>query len=74
MNLSLKDIVKDNVVRFSHYRAGYLYYSINVDNEGYSFPVPISDVGDATFLKEDKAILLMRYIRQSLSDKTFVKI
>lgn len=30
------------------------------------FPVPISDIGNATFLAKDKAILFMRYIRKWL--------
>lgn len=73
MNLSIKEIVKDNKVTFSHYRAGYLYYNIIVNSIKYSFPVPLDDVGDATFLNEDKAIIMMRYIRKSLIDNTFVK-
>ena len=31
------------------------------------------DVGDATFLNEDKAIIMMRYIRKAIDDGTFVK-
>lgn len=46
MALSVKDIVKNNVVRFSYYRAGYLYYNVSVDNIEYIFPVPIEDVGE----------------------------
>lgn len=30
-------------------------------------PVPLSDVGNATFLAEDKALLFMRYIRKHLA-------
>lgn len=74
MDLNLKTIVKDNKVNFSHYRASHLYYSINTYGSTYSFPVPIEDIGDATFLDEDKALIFMRYIRQSLKDKTFVKV
>lgn len=32
------------------------------------FPVPIEDIGDATFLAEDKAILFMRYIRKYIEE------
>ncbi|MCK9446460.1 hypothetical protein M0Q50_06250 [bacterium] len=71
--MQLKDIVKDNVVNFSHYRASYLYYNVIVDDIKYSFPVPIEDIGDATFLNQDKAIIFMRYIRKSLDDNTFVR-
>ena len=75
MNFSIKDIVKDNFVRFHHYRAGYLYYSVVVPSgEMYIFPIPISDTGEASFEKEDKAILFMRYIRKAIEEKTFTKI
>lgn len=73
MNLSLKEIVKNNTVHFSHYRAGYLYYTIVVNEQKYLFPVPIEDIGDATFLNEDKAILMMRYIKKGIENQTFVK-
>jgi hypothetical protein len=62
--LSLKDMIKDNKkVRFSFYRDHELWYTTE---DGYEFPVPISDVGTATFLAEDKAILYMRYIRKHM--------
>lgn len=51
-------------VRFQHYRAGMLWY---VTETGFSFPVPIDDTGEATFLAEDKASLFMRYIRKHLA-------
>jgi hypothetical protein len=46
-----------------------------VPSEGidYVFPVPLSDVGDATLLATDKAMLFMRYIRKALEEGTFVK-
>lgn len=71
--MTLKQIVKGNQAKFSHYRAGHLYYTVPVENDQYSFPVPLTDVGDATFLNEDKAIILMRYIRKALEDGTFVR-
>lgn len=71
--MNLKDIVKNNTVHFSHYRANNLFYNVVVEGDTYMFPVPISDIGDATFLNQDKAMIMMRYIRQALSDKTFVK-
>ena len=72
MNLTLKEIVKDNRVNFSHYRAGHLYYQVVVDGNKYCFPVPLTDIGDATFLNEDKAIVMMRYVRKAIADGTFV--
>ncbi|MBM4296697.1 MAG: hypothetical protein FJ143_03050 [Deltaproteobacteria bacterium] len=61
---SLKDMVKDNrKVRFAFYRDHQLFYRTEC---GFEFPVPIDDIGNATFLAEDKAILFMRYIRKHL--------
>ncbi len=76
MKFNIKDIVKDNVVNFDHYRAGFLYYRVVVPDgihfDSYLFPVPISDIGEATFLAQDKAILFMRYIRKAIDEKTFI--
>lgn len=47
-------------VHFDFYREGQLWY---VTDSGFKFPVPIADAGSACFLKNDKAILFMRYIR-----------
>jgi len=56
-------MVKDNKrVRFTFYRDRQLFYQTEC---GFEFPVPIDDIGNATFLAEDKAILL-RYIRRHL--------
>jgi hypothetical protein len=60
---NIKDLVKDKQVQFVRYRAGELWYKCE---NGMEFPVPISDIGDATFLATDKAILFMRYIRKQL--------
>jgi len=72
--MELKQIVKNNTVHFSHYRASHLYYNVTVNEIKYMFPVPIDDIGDATFLNEDKAMIMMRYIRKALDEKTFVKV
>lgn len=73
---SIKDLIKNNYVTFSHYRAGHLYYLINdltSENEDqYIFPVPIEDIGDATFPCTDKAMFFMRYIRKAMNDNTLV--
>ncbi|MBF0207908.1 MAG: hypothetical protein HQK53_13590 [Oligoflexia bacterium] len=80
MNLTIKEIIKDNYVKFSRYRKGILYYhvvilrDVNEDDAGiYDFPVPIDDCGDADFPASDKAIMFMRYIRKALEDGTFIK-
>lgn len=60
--IDIKRAVSDNRrVLFDFYRAGLLYYTTEF---GESFSVPITDVGDATFNNDEKAILLMRYMRK----------
>lgn len=95
MTTDLKTLLKDNFVHFSHYRKGYLYYTISElgaqvgptvsDGFGhtdvyrptiatYCFPVPLDDVGDATFNATEKALLFMRYIRKAQEEGSFVKV
>ena len=69
---NIKEIVKNNTVYFSHYRASHLYYKIDVDGKVYMFTVPIEDIGDATFEAKDKAIMFMRYIKKALTEGSFV--
>ena len=60
--LSVKDMVKDGKkVYFEFYRQNELWYTTD---DGFEFPVPIEDAGDGVFLREDKAMLFMRYIRK----------
>ncbi len=62
---NIKEVVKDKVIRFEFYREGELFYETEC---GFVFPVPLSDVGNAAFLAEDKALLFMRYIRKHLAN------
>jgi hypothetical protein len=60
-------VAEGRKVRFTHYKAGELWYTTET---GFAFPVPITnaaEIGDATFLAEDKAMLFMRYIRQHIA-------
>lgn len=62
--LSLKDMVSnDKKVRFVFYRDKALHYETE---DGFVFPVPIDDAGSATFGAEEKAMLMMRYIRKQI--------
>lgn len=55
------DMVRDNkMVTFQFYRDQELWYKTEC---GFEFPVPISDIGKATFLNEDKAIFFLRWIQ-----------
>ena len=61
--MKLIELIKDQQVHYQYYRENELWYE--TDN-GFKFPVPISkkEIGNATFLRDDKAILFMRYIRK----------
>ena len=68
MKLSTKllQLVKNKTVSFVYYSDGALWYETDC---GFQFPVPVSDrkeVGTATFMATDKAILFMRYMRKHL--------
>jgi hypothetical protein len=59
--VDIKRAVTDNrLVVFKYYRDGSLWYETEY---GEIFPVPIEDIGNATFKMVEKAILLMRYMR-----------
>jgi hypothetical protein len=59
---SVADMVKGGKkVHFVRYRKDHLYY---ITECGFEFPVPVGDLGDASCHAEEKALLLMRYIRQ----------
>ena len=74
--MNVKDIVKDNRVRFLRYRQGVMYYAVTAPGASaeHMFPVPLDDVGDATLQAEEKAITFMRYIRKAIDEGTFVSV
>lgn len=60
--IDIKRAVSENrMVKFAYYRDEELWYVTEFDEK---FPVPISDIGNAIFLAEDKALLFMRYMRK----------
>ena len=62
MLISIKEMIRDNKqVTFAFYKDNALWYRTD---DGFEFPVPIADVGGATMLATDKALLFMRYIRK----------
>lgn len=62
---SLKEMVSGGkMVNFTHYHDGNLWYTTEC---GFEFPVPISDISNATFHATDKAMMFMRYIRKHIA-------
>lgn len=64
--MNVKELVKDKLVRFVHFRDGELTYRTE---DNFEFQVSISDAGTATFKAEDRAIFFMRWIRKALEEK-----
>lgn len=62
--MNIKEIVKNQNAHFVFYRDQSLFYE--TDN-GFQFSVPISEAGSATINSQEKAILLMRYIRKHIA-------
>lgn len=80
--MNITEMVK-GTAEFEYYRDGNLWYSVTyIDTSKaydpsheyedhpeskFIFPVPISDIGNATFNRSDKGILFMRYIRKHIA-------
>jgi hypothetical protein len=72
MSHDLKAVVSgDNKASFSHYIDGNFFYVVKVQDQAYSFPIPIEDAKGTTLFAEFKAITLMRWIRKAIEGKTF---
>lgn len=65
LQMNIKEMVSDNKkVKFIHYKDQNLWYETETN---FQFPVPIEDIGNATFLAEDRAMLFLRYIRKHVA-------
>jgi hypothetical protein len=65
--LEIKNIVKNTIAYFQYLRCGVAYYSIwDEGGNMYTFPVEISDLGNATIKNEEKGLTMMRYIRKAI--------
>lgn len=60
--MDIKPYIKGKV-EFVSFREGHFIYRTE---NGFEFPVPLTDVGNATMPRTDKALLYMRYIRKHL--------
>lgn len=61
----IKEHIKGQA-NFFMYRDNQLWYKTSETQ--FLFPVPIEDIGTATFLAEEKASLMMRYIRKYMKE------
>jgi hypothetical protein len=81
--MNIKELIKDNYVEFDSYRQGFFYYNVLVQvkqtygdpgPERYQFSVPLDDIGTATLLNRDRAIIYMRWIRKAIENETLIKL
>ena len=73
MKYTIKEIVQGRTAQFAYYRQKHLYYSIELDDGNYVFPIPIEDLMEASVNREERAITLMRYVRKALDEGSFVR-
>lgn len=68
-------VAKDNMCYFDSFRSGVFYYNVYKVNSdiGYQFQIPIEDISGATLKAEEKSVFMMRWIRKSIENKTFIK-
>lgn len=64
MNMNVKEHIK-GFSTFEYYRDSCLWYKTDTN---FLYPVPISDIGNATFAHTEKSMLMMRYIRKYLAE------
>lgn len=85
-----KDLYKSkNMAKFSHYVSGNLYYTVQLEDGTYQFPIPTvetidnqpalgielsSDLGQTTFGAEIKGSDLNRWIAKAIEKEEFIKI
>ncbi len=78
--IKIKDVIDNSKrAKLTHAIAGRLYYRVDdvERNTAHQFCVDMNDkddVGSATFSAEEKAILLMRYVRKSRDSGDLVQI
>ncbi len=84
--LAVGEVIKNasGPCTYSFYRQGHLYYNISVLDETaeydrfgvravkYVFPVNVKDLDGATVNREEKPILMMRYITKAMDAGSFV--
>ena len=76
MNLSIKEIVKDNKANLSYICNAVAYYNIIIKEKTYQFEIDTTeDEWKTTYLyPEQKAITLMRWINKCLKNDKFIKV
>jgi len=75
--ITLKELVKGTTANFTHEVEGVWFYTVEVGEDKYQFPVDMNnkeDIGYTIFDEQYKAITLMRYIRKAIANETLIKL
>lgn len=69
-------VTEGNFAVFNSFRANIFYYSIphKTSLKLYQFQIPLEDIEGATISYREKAITMMKWIRKSIENKTFIKL
>lgn len=79
MDLKVTNFIKKDSpseANFEYLRNNVAYYSTPNIDDGYClyiFPIPIEDLGNASLNAQEKPMMLMRYIRKAIDEKTIIK-
>ena len=59
--MNITNLVKNKNAHFVRFREGNFIYETD---DGFQFPIPLTEIGNATLQAEDKALFFMRWIRR----------
>jgi len=68
-------IFHGNTAMFDSFRCGVFYYLIphKATFKLYQFQIPLEDIGGVTLNCKEKSVTLMRWVRKSIENGTFIK-
>lgn len=73
MKHSIVQLTKNKTAKFSHFQCGKLFYTIDVEDIRYQFPIDTTneeEIGMANFNAEEKAGMLRRYVNIAIKEET----
>lgn len=78
MKHTITEIVKGSMARITHVCNGVIYYQVTLkDGTAYQFEIDSAkddDCKNVFFLYEDKAIILMRWIREAIENDKLIQL
>jgi len=74
--LRMVNLIRKNKVEFHRYYQGNFYYRIRepFTKVSYQFKIPMEDIMGTVLLREDRAIVFMKWIRKAINNNTFIAV